>query len=155
MSVLNFRLGVCRQLTGGLSVWWGGFRDRSSSVPPDLPVPRWRDPAPASGAIARSRSPPPPARRDPIDAATRLSALPTVKLSLLSVAKSDVKLFTELVLPRFCSTLLRSPAGQGRACISLALASSNPRTAHVCVVTRCLVRCEIRSAACLGLDVRH
>ena len=48
------RLGVCRQLTGGLSVWWGGFRDRSASMPPYLPVPRWRDPAPASGAIARS-----------------------------------------------------------------------------------------------------
>ena len=57
------RLGVCRQLTGGRSVWWGGFRDRSSSMPPYLPVPRWRDPAPASGAIARSVTTPAGATR--------------------------------------------------------------------------------------------
>ena len=57
------RLGVCRQLAGGLSVWWGGFRDRSASMPPYLPVPRWRDPAPASGAIARSVTTPAGATR--------------------------------------------------------------------------------------------
>jgi hypothetical protein len=57
------RLGVCRQLAGGLSVWWGGCRDRSASMPPYLPVPRWRDPAPASGAIARSVTTPAGATR--------------------------------------------------------------------------------------------
>ena len=62
-SFIRGRLGVCRQLAGGLSVWWGGFRDRSASMPPYLPVPRWRDPAPASGAIARSVTTPAGATR--------------------------------------------------------------------------------------------
>jgi len=39
-------------------------------MPPDLPVPRWRDPAPASGAIARSVTAPAGATRDPIGGAT-------------------------------------------------------------------------------------
>ena len=44
-------------------MWWGGCRDRSASMPPYLPVPRWRDPAPASGAIARSVTTPTGAAR--------------------------------------------------------------------------------------------